>query len=109
MQSWAVLALPATLWLAGNGFQVLVSWETPQGAKGQGRAFLLTTDTGAFRFFVAANVEVLVKVLDGCALNGAHWVFTSGLTDVKTTLAVVDTTTRATRTYVNAQGIPSCP
>jgi hypothetical protein len=34
-----------------------------------------TTDTGAFWFFAAANVELIVKVLDGCALNGAHWVF----------------------------------
>lgn len=93
-----------TLCLAENRFQVSVSWETSKGATGQGQALPLTTDTGAFWFFDGSNVELLVKVIDGCALNGAHWVFAGGLTNVKVTLTVMDGATGATRMYVNPQG-----
>jgi hypothetical protein len=99
----------ATLCLAGNRFQVRVGWKTPQGAAGQGQALPLTADTGAFWFFAAVNLELIVKVLDGCALNRAHWVFAGGLTNVKTTLTVVDTATGAMRTYVNPQSTPFQP
>jgi hypothetical protein len=98
-----------TLCLAGNRFEVRVTWEKPLGATGEGQAFPLTTDTGAFWFFDSGNVELLVKVLDGCAINGAHWVFAGGLTNVKTTLTVVDGATGATRTYLNPQRTPFQP
>jgi hypothetical protein len=81
----------------------------PEGVKGEGQAFPLITDTGAFWFFAASNVELLVKVLDGCAVNGAHWVFAGGLTNVKATLTVVDGATGATRTYANPQSTPFQP
>jgi hypothetical protein len=99
----------ASLCLAGDRFQVRVSWETPQGAKGEGQAIPLTADTGAFWFFAASNVELLVKVLDGCAVDGAYWVFAGGLTNVKTSLTVVDGATGAMRTYVNPQSTPFQP
>ena len=38
---------------------------------------------------------MVVKVLDGCALNGHAWVFAGGLTNVGVTLKVTDTTTGA--------------
>jgi hypothetical protein len=57
----------------------------------------ITQDTGAFWFFDAENVELIVKVLEGCAENGSWWVFTTGLTDVEVELLVVDTRTGAER------------
>ncbi len=91
-------------------FQVSVAWQTPQGTTGAGHAVRLTTDTATFWFFDPANLEMVVKVLDGCALApGRFWVFAGGLTDVAVTLTVADTTTGATRTYHNPQGTPFAP
>ena len=46
----------------------------------------------------------MVKVLDGCALNGHYWVFASASTDVEFRLEVTDAQTNSTRTYVNPLG-----
>ncbi len=35
-----------------------------------------------FYFFTPDNVEVIVKVLDGCKINGFFWVYAAGLTDI---------------------------
>jgi hypothetical protein len=56
----------------------------------------LAQDTGAFRFFDAGNLEVVVKVLPACEINGHIWVFVSGLTDLEVELTVRD----ALRTYL---------
>jgi len=96
---------PTTLCLSGGRFQVQAAWRSPsQGTSGQGGAVSLTPDTGTFWFFGAANVEVIVKVLDACSLNAHEWVFAAGLTDVEVTLTVTDTQTGAVQTYVNPAG-----
>ncbi len=41
-------------------------------------------------FFDRDNVEILVKVLNGCAINGHHWVFAAPVTDLKFQLRVQD-------------------
>jgi len=88
--------------LGGSGrFLVKASWETPQPQTGNGHAQLLTGDTGYFWFFNPANVEVVVKVLDGCALNNRFWVFAAGLTNVKVVLTVTDRFHGTVRTYTN--------
>jgi hypothetical protein len=63
----------------------------------------LTSDTGWFWFFDPANVELVTKVLDACVVNGHHWAFTAGLTDVEVHLRVVDTDPEPplVRDYVN--------
>ena len=35
-----------------------------------------------FYFFTFDNPELMVKVVDGCALNGRYWVFGSAATDL---------------------------
>lgn len=45
-------------------------------------------DTRIFYFFSPDNLEVMVKVLDGCAINGHYWVFAAGLTDLNWRLNV---------------------
>ena len=94
----------APLALRAGRFRVAVAWKTASGQTGAGHAAPLTSDSGTFWFFNAANVELIVKVLDACAANGRYWFFAGGLTDVETTIVVTDTATGATRTYVNPQG-----
>jgi hypothetical protein len=105
----------------GNGrFAVEVDWQTPGGQSGTGTPVSLSADTGYFWFFNDANVEMVIKVLDACGVNGRFWVFAGGLTDVETTIRVTDTATGAVETYTNPQGtafrpiqdtgaFPTCP
>ena len=93
-----------TLCLNGGRFRVEALWETHQGDSGPGHARDMTPDTGFFWFFRDSNVEVVVKVLDGCGVNGSFWVFAGGLTNVHTMLRVTDTLGDTTRTYFNPQG-----
>ncbi|HYH44927.1 MAG TPA: hypothetical protein VEG34_04530, partial [Thermoanaerobaculia bacterium] len=51
----------------------------------------------------------IVKVLNGCALNGRYWVFAGGLTNVRAVLTVTDTQTGARKQYTNPQGAPFQP
>jgi hypothetical protein len=87
----------------GQRFDVQVSWKNPYtGETGTGRSLPLTGDTGAFWFFDPANLEVMVKVLDGRAVNGNFWVFYGSLSNVEYTVTVTDTTTGAKKSYHNA-------
>jgi hypothetical protein len=89
-----------TLSLDDSRFTVTVDWLDPaSGLQGHGQARPLTSDTGAFSFFDPANVEMLVKVLDGRPVNGHFWVYYGTLSDLDLTLKVTDTTTGQSRTY----------
>ncbi|HYH44720.1 MAG TPA: hypothetical protein VEG34_03480 [Thermoanaerobaculia bacterium] len=96
------------LCLNGRRFRVEAEWSA-NGQQGAGRTVPLTGETGAFYFFQPDNVEVVVKVIDGCALNGRFWVFASGLTNVGTVLTVTDAVTDMTRTYDSPAGPPFAP
>jgi hypothetical protein len=97
------------LCLNGGRYAVTSTWRTANGATGSGQAFSLTGDTGYFWFFNSANVEMIVKVLNGCGVNSRYWVFAGGLTDVEVELRVQDTKTGIVRTYRNPQGTPFQP
>jgi DNA-binding beta-propeller fold protein YncE len=97
------------LCLANGRFRVSVVWRTPTNGSGPGEAVRLTPDSAYFWFFDAGNVELLVKVLDGCALNAHYWVFAGGLTNVATTITVTDTQAGPARTYQNPQGTAFAP
>ena len=80
-----------TLCLNDNRFAVTASYqETPLGASVQATAVALTADTGYFWFFDPSNVELVTKVLNGCTVNDAYWVFAAGLTNLGVNLAVRD-------------------
>jgi photosystem II stability/assembly factor-like uncharacterized protein len=98
-----------TLCLNGGRFRVRATWTRPDGTSGSGHAVALTGDTGDFWFFNSANVEAIVKVLDGCVTNGHRWVFASGLTNVMVNLTVTDVLTGATMIYTNPQGTAFVP
>ena len=94
-----------TLCLNDGRFRLTLDWRTRAGASGAGQAVPLTGDTGFFWFFNPANVEAVVKVLDGCATAlGGFWVFAAGLTNVETTLRVQDVETGFSRLYTNPLG-----
>ncbi len=92
-----------TLCLEGGRFAVHARWETEDG-RGDATAWPLTRDTGLYWFFGPNNVEMVIKVLDGCALNGHRWVFAAGLTDVAVTMTVIDSETGEKRAYENPAG-----
>ncbi|HYH45846.1 MAG TPA: hypothetical protein VEG34_09175 [Thermoanaerobaculia bacterium] len=96
------------LCLGDRRFRVESTWQA-NGQSGAGQAAAITRDTGRFSFFEAGNVELVVKVIDGCATNDHFWVFAGGLTNVRTSLTVTDTTNDATRTYDNPAGTPFAP
>ncbi len=89
------------LCLNANRFLVEVAWTVPSLGSGAGQAMPLTADTGGFWFFSNSNLELVVKVLDGRAVNHHFWVFYGGLSDVDYTLTVTDTATGARETYTN--------
>ena len=89
------------LCLAGR-FRVAVQLTDPRSnTAATAQPIPLTADTGAFWFFDASNVEVMVKVLDGRALNGHFWIYAGALSDVEYTITVTDTQTGTSRTYHN--------
>lgn len=92
----------------GDRFRVRARW-TALGTSGPGKSLPLTLDTGALWFFDPANVELELKVLDGCGVNGHQWVFVTGLTDVEVEMTVEDTATGATWSHTHAAGTPFQP
>ncbi len=100
---------PTTLCLGAGRFRVRAAWRTADGEHGDAQVVELTADTGYFWFFDAANVEAIVKVLDGCGLNDRYWVFAGGLTDVEVEMTVEDSTSGAKRTYESQQGLAFRP
>ena len=85
-------------------FRVKVSWKIPSGDTGTGHARRLTADTGALWFFGPDNLELMIKVLDGRAVNGHFWVFYGALSNVEYTITVTDGATGKVKTYHNPPG-----
>ncbi|HVF61371.1 MAG TPA: choice-of-anchor P family protein [Thermoanaerobaculia bacterium] len=77
---------------------------SPAQALKAGNVVRLSDNTVYATFFDAANVEVLAKVLDGCALNDRIWVFTAGMTDVNVLLRVTNLATGAVWTRTSPKG-----
>jgi photosystem II stability/assembly factor-like uncharacterized protein len=98
-----------TLCLDGARFRVRATWTSSDGTSGSGHATTLTGDTGDFWFFDSSNVELIVKVLEGCGTNAHRWVFASGLTNVLVSLSVTDIVTGTTKVYTNPQGAAFVP
>ncbi len=103
-------ATPTTLCLLDSQFRVAVQWHASAGEPfAAGQAVTITSDTGYFWFFQAANIELVVKVLDGCGVDGHRWVFAGGLTNVELDLAVTEVATNETRHYTNTAGTAFVP
>ena len=90
--------------LCVGAFQVEVDWDDGKGTVGRGFAERLTADAGDFWFFHPANIELVVKVLNGCAINNRYWVYAAGLTDVSVTMTVRDLRNGVERSWTNPLG-----
>ena len=91
---------PETICLQDARYEVSVEWRTSEGESGAGRVVHAgTNDSGMFSFFARDNWEILVKVLNGCSINGHHWVYAASATDLGYAIRVVDTATGEVRRY----------
>jgi len=92
--------------LLANRFRVEVSWTNQHDGNtpGTGKALPGTDQTTYFWFFNRENTELVLKMVDGRALNNHFWVFHGGLSDVDYVIKVTDTVTGAVRTYHNPGG-----
>lgn len=109
-QTSAACSTAATACLSNGRFLATAAFQAaPSGPFAAATAVALTRDAAYFWFFDPANIELVVKVLAGCGVNGEHWVFASGLTNVGVELEVTDTLSGASKTYLNAFGTPFRP
>ncbi|HVT57294.1 MAG TPA: protease pro-enzyme activation domain-containing protein [Thermoanaerobaculia bacterium] len=96
-------------------FQVQVAYQTAAGSglAGSGHAIALApvgiAHGGAFWFFSADNPEMLVKVIDGCGVDGNQWFFASAGTNVGMTITLTDTRSGARKIYRNPDGNAAVP
>ncbi|MDE2923205.1 MAG: fibronectin type III domain-containing protein [Acidobacteriota bacterium] len=65
---------------------------------------LESRESGLLYFFDRDNAEVLVKVLDACAVNGFRWVFVAPVTDLAFNLYVDETSTNERWEHRNPRG-----
>jgi len=97
-----------TLCLKDSRYELRVDWWTGAGESGTGSVVHAgTNDSGLFRFFDADNWEILIKVLDGCALNGRVWVYGASTTDQGYSIRVTDTVSGEFEVYRNEAGRPA--
>lgn len=101
------MALGPALSLLAGRFEAEVHWRFP-GASGVGEAVALSDQAGYFWFFAPDNVEIVVKVLDGCGLEPypAYWVFAGGLTDLEVELTLRDSLSGRLYTVASPGGVP---
>ena len=97
-----------TLCLHGGRYEVRADYWTSHGDRAAAQVVPKgTSDSGLFRFFDAENWEMLIKVLDGCAINGRYWVYGASTTDLGYEIRVTDTTTNDANVYRNEPGRPA--
>lgn len=65
----------------GDRFHVDARWAT-MTASGKAKPVQLGSDSGGFYFFRPDNIELMIKILDGCDETGHYWVFVAGMTNL---------------------------
>ena len=92
-----------TLCLQQKRFAVTATQTVP------GQVLRIGSEAGYFYFFDPSNVELTVKVLNGCPLNDRYWVVVSNSSNVQFSVRVTDTQTGFFKTYANTAGGPFAP
>ena len=94
--------------LGDSRFAVTVDWRAAGGEEGAAAvAHAGPNDSEMFWFFDRNNWEVLVKVLDGCAVNDRFWVFAASTTDLGYLIRVEDTVSGEVKEYRAEPGAPA--
>jgi Concanavalin A-like lectin/glucanases superfamily len=100
---------PSTLCLQDH-FSIGASFRT--GAPGTASTQATTVafanpGSGIFWFFNADDWEIMVKVIDACALNGKYWVFSAATTNVSYRMQVTEVLSGQPKIYFNYPGPPA--
>ena len=91
--------------VGGGRFKIEVDWTDFEGGTGTGTTLVSPADDSAlFWFFQPDNIEVVAKVIDGCAVNDRYWFFAAAATTVAYDIIVTDTTDGTRRLYGNVLG-----
>jgi hypothetical protein len=90
-RAFTVVAPATSLRLDLGRFAVGLSWTKPDGSPGGSATASQTSDnSGTFWLFDSAEIDVVVKIVDGGLVNGKIWVFASSLTGQPFILTVTD-------------------
>jgi hypothetical protein len=95
---------PTVACLDGRFTIAVVYDATPANGTGPANVVLESADSVKFTFFDPSNIELIVKVLNGCSLGQHWWVFAGGLTNVGVSIKVTDTATGAFKNYSSKKG-----
>lgn len=92
--------------LQGRRFRLAATFDATVFGGGAGAAIpsLESDQSLKFSFFDRKNLELFVKVIDGCAYNGFFWVFASGLTNAGVSLRITDLITSEVYGYDSPAG-----
>jgi hypothetical protein len=101
------VATPTALCLTAGRFRVEATFFAAQTGSGVARVVPLNANSGTMTFFSPQVSEVLIKVLDACALNDRFWVYGAAATDVGYDITVTDTATDEHKVYSKTQGPPA--
>ncbi len=97
--------IPRPVTTLNGGYDVRMCFETPSGLQTAAANYHLESDdSGLLYFFDRDNAEILLKVLDGCAVNGHRWVFTAPVTNLAFRLEIVERTSGMRFVQENAAG-----
>lgn len=86
--------------LLDGRFRIEASFTRPDGVVGHAGGHLAGQGDAGFWFTNPANVELLVKLFNGCSMNDRFWVFASGST-AGIEVTVTDTIRSRTQVYRN--------
>ncbi|HEY0511728.1 MAG TPA: LamG domain-containing protein [Thermoanaerobaculia bacterium] len=93
-----------------NRFLITTAWRTgPVGTapNGDGSVVVAGANSGIFWFFSSDNWEVMVKALNGCALNSHYWIYSAATTNVYYRMDVLDVRSGQQKIYFNYPGPPA--
>ena len=90
-------------------FAVSIEYRTgaPGTATGTAHVPVAAATSGLFWFFAPENWEVMVKTINGCALNNRYWVFSAATTNVYYRMDVLDVRAGVNKVYFNYPGPPA--
>jgi hypothetical protein len=100
-----------SLCLFDSRFTVSADFKFANGDQGFAQAVPLGdgNSSGYYWFFDVNNAEVLVKLINGCAVNGHFWFFAAGLTNLEVEIGIIDAQTGARRVYTNPANTAFAP
>jgi hypothetical protein len=93
----------------GDRFRLTLDWRFADDQQGQGQAVPLTDRSGAFYYLNPENLEMLVKMVNACAVNARYWLFFAATTNVEFNLVVTDTQASQSKSYFNPLNRPAPP